>query len=128
MKSSSRLAALACAVVAAFALPSAASAAPAPFEGLPFECTDLGSVTLKAPGADVPAFTPAFIAGTNTLLVPYVVELTVSSAFGITTVDATKAAPLPDGALTCIIDYTLHLGGVAYTISGWVIGIVLGEP
>jgi hypothetical protein len=128
MKSSSRLAAVACAVVVAFALPGAASAAPAPFEGLPFECADLGSVILKAPGADGTAFTPAFIAGTNMLLVPYVVELTVSSSFGNTTVDATKAAPLPDGTITCTIDVTLHLGGVAYTLSGSLIGVVRGEP
>lgn len=127
MKSSSRLA-VACAVVAAFALPGAASAAPAPFEGLPFECSDLGSVTLTAPGDPGTPFTPAFIEGTNTLLVPYVVEITVSSALGVTTVDATKAAPLPDGAITCTIDFTLNLGGVAFTFSGSVIGVVRGEP
>lgn len=127
MKPSSRLAAVASAVVAALVLPGAASAAPAPFEGLPFECAELGSVSLTSPGADTP-FTPAFIAGTNTLLVPYVVELTVSSSFGVTTVDATKAAPLPDGAITCTIDFTLHIEGVAYTFAGSVIGVVRGEP
>jgi hypothetical protein len=125
MKSSFRLAAAA--AVVALALPGAASAAPAPFEGLPFECADLGSVTLKAPGADA-SFTPSFIGGTNMLLVPHAIELTVSSEFGITTVDLTKAAPLPDDAITCTIDATLHFEGVAYTLTGAVIGVVRGEP
>jgi hypothetical protein len=126
MKSPSRLTAVACAVIGAIALPGVASAAPAPFEGLPFECSDLGSVILTSPGGA--AFTPAFIEGTDTLLVPYVVEITVSSPLGVTTVDATKAAPLPDGAITCTIDHTINFGGVPFTFTGYFLGVVQGRP
>jgi len=116
---------LACGLVAA--LPGAAVAAPAPFEWLPFECDGLGSVLLVAPGGD-DTFTPGFIRGTNDLLIPYAYDVTISSTYGTIESAASKTAPTPAAAITCTIDHTVHFGGVAYRITGWLMGVIRGEP
>jgi hypothetical protein len=118
---------LALAAVLVGVMPGAASAAPAPFEWLPFDCEELGSVQLVAPGADG-TFTPAFVRSTNVLLVPYAFDVTISSIYGTYESADSKAAPSPGDEITCTIDHTVHFGGVGYTITGWIMGVLRGEP
>jgi hypothetical protein len=117
--------ALGLALCALVLLPSAAIASPEPFEGMRFSCPGVGDIVLTAPGNGT--FTPGFIEGTDALLVPYVVDVTVSGADGSSVVAASKAAPVPDGAIVCSVDTTIHIGGVAYTFLGSVTGVVVGE-
>ncbi len=108
------------------AIPGAALAAPAPFEGLHYWCPGYGGVVLVSPGNG--AFTPGFIDGTNGLLVPYAVRLTVVGPAGTQAVDEAKSGPVPDGAIACTIDTTINVGGSSYTFTGSVIGVVEGRP
>jgi hypothetical protein len=126
MSKPNRLVATLMAIAAVAVLPTAALAAPAPFEGLRASCPGIGDTTLTAPGNGL--FTPGFIEGTNDLLVPYIVDVIVSGPDGSAPVNGEKAAPLPDDAVTCTIDATLHIGGVTYTIAGSLTGVVVGQP
>jgi hypothetical protein len=106
--------------------PAIAIAAPAPFEWLPYSCPGYGEVRLTDPGGGV--YTPGFLNGTNDLLVPYVIDVDVTGPTGTEAVVASKGAPVPDGAIICTIDATVHFGGVAYTFVGTITGLVVGQP
>jgi hypothetical protein len=111
---------------AALAMAAPAAAAPAPFERLPFSCEDLGNVDLLSPGNGT--FTPGFIDDTHALFVPHSIDIMTSSSVGGTERNrATKAGPIPIDAITCTIDTTIHLDGIAYTIVGSAIGTVEGQ-
>lgn len=114
------------ATILAALIPSAVSAAPAPFEGLDFTCAGIGDTVLTAPGNG--AFTPGFLEGTNQLFVPYAINVTVTGPDGTATIIAWKAAPTPDDAIDCQIDMTIHLGGVAYRQVGTATGVIVGQP
>ena len=125
MSSSRRGVAALLAASAALAISGPAVAAPAPFESLPFVCDGLGSVRLTSPGGG--PFTPGFIDGSHALFVPYDIDITTSSVGGTESTDVTKGGPIPSDAITCNIDTTIHVGGIAYTIVGSVIGSVRGQ-
>lgn len=101
-------------------------AAPPPFESLPFKCEGLGEVDLVSPGNG--SFTPGHIRGTNALFVPFAVDFTVSGAAGTSTTTKSKDGPVPSDAIKCTIDTTIRFDGVAYTITGSVVGTVQGQP
>ena len=119
-------ASLAAAIALAALIPSAALAAPAPFEGLWFTCAGIGDTVLTAPGNG--AFTPGFIEGTNKLFIPYSMTIELTGPDGTSTLVAAKAAPVPNDAIECDIDTTFHLGGATYRQAGTVIGVIEGEP
>jgi hypothetical protein len=125
MSMSIRVAAI-LAVAAVAGLPSAALAAPAPFEGLNVWCADRGETVLTAPGEAT--FTPGFFLGGNDLLVPYSVSYTLTSEAGTSSGVSVKSAPLPVDSITCTFDDTFSLDGVSYTLVGSVTGVVRGQP
>lgn len=117
---------LAIASLAGLAPPAAA--APVPFESLPVTCDVLGETALRDVGNGL-SFAPAFIEGTNDLLVPYSVTATITVGTGSPTTESIeKTAPLPDDAITCMYDVTLHFGGVEYHLAGSITGVVVGQP
>ncbi len=124
MSTSIRVAAI-LAVAAVAALPTAALAAPAPFEGLTVTCANRGETVLTAPGEG--AFTPGFFLGDNDLLVPYSVSYTLTSEAGTSSGVSVKSAPLPD-SITCTFDDTFSIDGVSYRLVGSLTGVVRGQP
>jgi hypothetical protein len=109
-------------------VPPAASAAPPPFEGLPVTCEQLGNVVLVSPGADGVPFTPAFIAGTHQLLVPYEVAYTAYVDGMIVSHDSVKSAPVPAETTACEFDHTYHFGDQTIRLVGSITGVVVGQP
>lgn len=126
MSRSIRLVGTMTALAATAVLPTPALAAPAPFEGLTVTCPGIGETVLTAPGEG--AFTPGFFLGENDLLVPYVVEYTLTSDAGTDSETAVKGAPLPAASITCTFDETFTLGGSTYTLVGSLTGVVRGQP
>jgi hypothetical protein len=114
------------AVAAVAALPSAALAAPAPFEGIAVRCAERGETVLTAPGEG--AFTPGFFLGGNDLLVPYSVTYTVTSEAGTSSGVSVKSAPVPVDSITCTFDDTFTFDGVSYRLAGSITGVVRGQP
>ncbi len=41
---------------------------------------------------------------------------------------AVKAAPVPQGSVTCTIDAAIHADGATYTFVGSVTGMIMGQP
>ena len=107
-------------------LSGAALAAPSPFEGMRATCPGIGETILTDPGNG--RFTPAFIEGTNDLLVPYVVDVTVTGPDGPFQVFGAKAGPVPEDAITCEIDTSIRYDGTTFTFVGTLIVVVVGQP
>jgi len=116
------------AIATSMGLASPAAAVPVPFESLPVTCEVLGDIAIRSVGNGL-SFAPAFIDGTNDLLVPYAVTVTTTVGTGSPTTESIeKAAPLPDDAITCVFDATLHFAGVEYHLTGSIVGVVMGQP
>jgi hypothetical protein len=131
MSSRTRLA-LAGAVAAATAavVVAAPSAGAAPANGPTFTVTcpaPIGTVTVTTPPGNG-AFTPAFIAGTQQLFIPYQVtgEVTVGGEV-VETFNDVKKAPTPANAVTCTFTATFTEGGTTATVNGTVVAVLRGH-
>lgn len=122
-----------------FALAGAAAAVAALVVAVPSATaapTKGGEFTVTCPGEDpftvvVPGggpFTPAFMAGTNQLLIPYEItgEITVGGEV-VETFSDVKRAPVPASATTCSFTGTFTEDGTTVTISGTVVGVLRGR-
>jgi len=129
MSARTRLAVAGGAVVAAATMIVAApSAGAAPASGNVFTVTCPGEIPFTVVTPSNGAFTPAFIAGTQQLLIPYHVtgEVTVDGEV-VESFDDVKAAPVPADAVTCTFDATFTFGDVTATVEGTVIGVLRGH-
>ena len=128
MSARTRLAVAGGAVVAAAMIVAAPSAGAAPASGNVFMVTCPGATpfTVVTPGNG--AFTPAFIEGTQQLLIPYHVtgEVTVDGDV-VDSFDDVKQAPIPATAVTCTFEATFTFGDVTATVAGTVIGVLRGH-
>jgi hypothetical protein len=129
MSARTRLALAGGAVAAAAAMIVAApSAGAAPAVGNVFTVTCAGGTpfTVVTPGNG--AFTPAFIEGTQQLLIPYHVmgDVTVDGEV-VESFDDVKAAPVPADAVTCTFEATFTQGEITATVAGTVIGVLRGH-
>jgi hypothetical protein len=109
---------------------AAPSAGAAPANGLAFTLTcpaPVGTVTVTTPPGNG-AFTPAFIAGTQQLFIPY--QVTGEVTVGGEVVDAfndVKKAPTPANAVTCTFVANFTEDGTAVTINGTVVAVLRGH-
>ena len=124
------LAGAAAAATAAAVVVAAPSAGAAPANNLTFTLTcpaPVGTVTATTPRGNG-AFTPAFIVGTQQLLIPY--EVTGEVTVGGEVVDAfddVKMAPAPANAVTCTFMASFTEEGTAVTINGTVVAVLRGH-
>ena len=107
---------------------ASARAEPAPFEWINVTCPGWGERRMVSPGGDGLSFTPGFLTGTDALLVPYEVTLTVSVNGDSTTDHIAKRSPMPDDAVTCTLSRTLRFGTDTYVLAGTIVGVVRGRP
>jgi len=115
------------ALVGVAAFPASAFAAPKAFESVRAYCPGYGDTRLTSPGADG-TFTPAFIEGTNQVLIPFVVSYELSGGGTTTDVVLTKPAAIPEGSITCDFSTGFLSDGIHYTITGQVTGAIHGGP
>lgn len=116
------------AVSAGLLVGTPAAAAPPAGEGtLSLTCPGLGTVDVVTPPGQG-AFTPAFIAATHQLFIPYEVSGTVVSGEGTFTFDDVKKAPVPADATTCTFEGTFGEGEFAVTITGTAVVVLRGAP
>jgi len=115
-------------VAAATMIVAAPSAGAAPARGNEFTVTCPGEdpFTVVTPGNG--AFTPAFIAETQQLLIPYHVtgDVTVDGEV-VESFDDAKNAPVPASAVTCTFEATFTFGDVTATVAGTVVGVLRGH-
>jgi hypothetical protein len=124
------LAGAAAAATAAAVVMAAPSAGAAPANGPTFTVTcpvPVGTVTVTTPPGNG-AFTPAFIAGTQQLFIPYEVtgEVTVGGEV-VETFSDVKKAPTPANAVTCTFTATFTESGTTATVSGTVVAVLRGH-
>jgi hypothetical protein len=131
MSSRTRLVLAGAAAAATAALVVAApSAGAAPAGGPMFTVTcpaPVGAVTVTTPPGGG-AFTPAFIAGTQQLFIPY--EITGQVTVDGEVVDAfsdIKNAPTPANAVTCTFTATFTEDGTTATVTGTVVAVLRGH-
>jgi hypothetical protein len=132
MSSRTRLAlagAAAAAAATAAVVVAAPSAGAAPANGLTFTLScpaPVGTVTVTTPRGNG-AFTPAFIAGTQQLFIPYQVtgEVTVGGEV-VDSFNDVKKALTPANAVTCTFTTSFTEDGAAVTINGTVVAVLRG--
>jgi hypothetical protein len=118
---------VAVAAATAIAIPSAAGAAPTRGEEFTVTCPGQDPFTIVTPGGG--SFTPAFIAGTTQLLIPYqITGVALVPGEEPQTFEEVKKAPVPDDAVTCTFEgsFTTPEGGTV-TVSGTVVAVLRGH-
>lgn len=115
--------------VAVVATPMAASAAPANGNTIHVSCqAPIGSTDVTTPPGNG-SFTPAFIAGTHELLIPYSITGTFTPAGGTPVpFSDVKKAPVPANAIKCTFSETFSEGGSSATVTGTVVAVPRGKP
>ena len=119
--------ALFAALIAVVATANGASAEPAPFESYRAMCPGYGETRLTEVGSGG-GFAPAFIEGSDQLLITYQANYTVTGGGSTTSGYSEKPAPLPDDAITCAFVFRFAVDGVLYTLAGTLTGVVRGRP
>ena len=105
-----------------------ATAEPQPFESYRANCDGYGETRAAAPGGPNTPFTPLFLEATNQVLVPSVVAYTVTGGDQTLVGYAEKPASPPSDSIRCDFAFRWGSDGVLYTLAGYAIGPVRGEP
>jgi hypothetical protein len=123
--------AVSAAVAAALMVGSPAAAAPTvPGGTLTVTCPGMGTFdVITGPTADNASFSPAFVAATHQLFIPYEISGTITvTGEEPFTFDDVKPAPVPADAVTCTFEGTFGEGDFMVTITGTAVVVLRGAP
>ena len=130
-----RLPVLGAAVAAAAAVslvgsPAAVAAPTVPGGTITVTCPGMGTFdVITGPAADNASFSPAFVAATHQLFIPYEISGTITvTGEEPFTFDDIKPAPVPADAITCTFEGTFGEGDFMVTITGTAVVVQRGAP
>jgi hypothetical protein len=110
--------------------PAAVAAPTVPGGTLTVTCPGLGTFDVVTPPTSENAdFTPAFVAATHQVFIPYQISgtITVTGEEPFTFNDV-KMAPVPADAITCTFEGTFGEGDFMVTITGTAVVVLRGAP
>jgi hypothetical protein len=109
--------------------PAAVAAPTIPGGTLTVTCPDLGTFeVVTPPTSDNADFTPAFVAATHQVFIPYQLSGTITAGGETSTFNDVKKAPLPADAITCTFEGTFGEGDFTVTITGTAVVVQRGAP
>ena len=109
--------------------PAAVAAPTVPGGTLTLTCPGLVTFDVVTPPTSENAdFTPAFVAATHQLFVPYQLSGTITAGGETFTFNDVKKAPLPADAITCTFNGTFGEGDFMVTITGTAVVVQRGAP
>lgn len=110
--------------------PAAVAAPTIPGGTLTVTCPDLGTFeVVTPPSGESASFTPAFVAATHQVFIPYQISGTITATGEEPlTFNDVKKAPVPADAMTCTFEGTFGEGDFMVTITGTAVVIQRGAP
>jgi len=110
--------------------PAAVAAPTVPGGTLTVTCPGLGTFdVVTPPTAENAAFTPAFVAATHQVLIPYQISGTITATGQEPfTFEDIKNAPVPADAVTCTFQGTFGEGDFMVMITGTAVVVLRGAP